>query len=337
VIKLDRFSRQIRFAPLGADGQEKLAASTAAIVGCGALGTVQAALLARAGVGALRLIDRDYVEESNLQRQLLYTEEDVAAGLPKAEAARRHLAQANSDCRIEAHIADLDSSSIGELLSGVHVILDGTDNFETRLLINDYAVRESVPWIYGAAVGAYGIAMPILPGDSACLRCIYPEPPSGAQPTCETAGVLGPVTTMIAAFQALEAMKILAGRSSSVRRVIYTADLWNGPIRESRMPDRDPACPACAHRNFVYLSGRPAPVSLCGRNAVQIHERRRPLALVELAERLQGLGTVRANEFALKFQDGAWDITFFPDGRAIIKGTTDPGIARSVYSKYVGN
>jgi adenylyltransferase/sulfurtransferase len=179
--------------------------------------------------------------------------------------------------------------------------------------------------------------MPVLPGDSACLRCIYPTPPAGAQPTCETAGVLGPVTSLIASFQAIEALKILAGRAGSVRRVIFRADLWNGPVRESPMPSRDPDCPTCGRHDFVHLAGRPAPVSLCGRNAVQIHERRRPLALMDLAERLSGLGTVRANEFALKFHDGTWDITFFPDGRAIIKGTTDAGIARSVYAKYVGN
>ena len=308
------------------------------IVGCGALGTVQATLLARAGVGTLRLIDRDYVEESNLQRQVLYTESDALAGLPKAEAARRHLLEANSDVTIEALVADLNPADVEELLGGADVVLDGTDNFETRLLINDYAVRDNMPWIYGAAVGSYGIAMPILPGDSACFRCVYPEPPSGVQPTCETAGVLGPVTSLIASIQAMEALKILAGRAGSVRRKIFRADLWNGPIRESAMPERDPSCPACAKQEFVHLEGaRRAPVSLCGRNAVQIHERARPLNLSDLALRLQGLGTVRSNQFALRFQDGEHEVTVFPDGRAIIKGTTDVGVARSIYSRYVGN
>jgi molybdopterin/thiamine biosynthesis adenylyltransferase len=185
---LDRFSRQMRFVPFGPEGQQRLASATVAIVGCGALGTVQAALLARAGVGTIRLIDRDYVEESNLQRQILYTEADAREGMPKAEAARRALAHANSGLRIEAMVADLTPESAQDLLSGAHVILDGTDNFETRMLINDFAVRENTPWIYGAAVGSYGIAMPVLPGDSACFRCVYPEPPSGAQPTSETAG-----------------------------------------------------------------------------------------------------------------------------------------------------
>jgi adenylyltransferase/sulfurtransferase len=334
----NRYSRQIRFAPLVAEGQERLGRSTAVIVGCGALGTVQAGLLARAGVGTLRLVDRDYVETSNLQRQVLYTEADAEAGMPKAEAARRHLIAANSEITIDARIADLEASNAAELLGGADVILDGTDNFETRMLINDFAVRESVPWIYGAAVSGYGIAMPVLPGDSACFRCVYPEPPAGTQPTCETAGVLGPVTSVIGSIQAMEAIKILAGRRGSVRRRIFTAHLWTGPVREIAMPPRDAGCQTCGKREFVYLdSKRRAPVSLCGRNAVQIHERRKPLDLVALAGRLAGLGSVRVNDFALRFNDGQYEVTVFPDGRAIIKGTTDEGVARSVYSRYLGN
>jgi molybdopterin-synthase adenylyltransferase len=333
----ERFSRQIRFAPFGPAGQANLSSATAVIVGCGALGTVQASLLARAGTGTVRLIDRDYVEESNLQRQLLYTEADARQGLPKAEAARQHLLEANSEVRIEAHVSDLNPENADDLLSGAGVILDGTDNFETRLLINDYSVREGIPWIYGAAVGSYGIAMPGLPGDSACFRCIYPEPPAGVQPTCETAGVLGPVTSLIGSLQTMEAIKILSGRIDNVRRKIFTADLWQGPIREAGMPARDPACPCCGLRDFIYLNGRRAPVSLCGRNAVQIHEVRRPLNLGELALQLEGLGTVRRNEFALRFSDSEYEMTVFPDGRAIIKGTTDIGVARGVYARYVGN
>jgi molybdopterin/thiamine biosynthesis adenylyltransferase len=301
------------------------------------LGTVQTSLLARAGLGTIRLIDRDYVEESNLQRQLLYTETDACQGLPKAEAARRHLLDANSGIRIETHVSDLNPENADDLLAGAGVILDGTDNFETRLLINDYSVREGIPWIYGAAVASYGIAMPVMPGDSACFRCVYPDPPAGAQPTCETAGVLGSVTSVIGSIQAMEAMKILSGRPSAVRRRIFTADLWNGPIRETAMPPRDADCPCCGRRDFTFLNGRRAPVSLCGRNAVQIHELRRPLDLVELAARLNGLGAVRANEFALRFTSGNHEITVFPDGRAIIKGTTDIGVARGIYSKYIGN
>jgi molybdopterin/thiamine biosynthesis adenylyltransferase len=339
--KQERFSRQIRFVPFGPEGQERLSASTAVIVGCGALGSVHATLLARAGAGTIRLVDRDYLEESNLQRQLLYSEADAREALPKAEAARTHLLEANSGIRIEAHVSDLNPENAGDLLSGAQVILDGTDNFETRFLINDYSVREGIPWIYGAAVGSYGIAMPIMPTSgenaSACFRCIYPEPPAGVQPTCETAGVLGPVTSLIGSLQAMEAIKILSGRGDSVRRKIFTADLWHGPIRETPMPRRDPDCACCGRRDFTWLNGRRVPVSLCGRNAVQIHELRRPIDLAALASRLEGLGRVRNNEFALRFVCGGHDITVFPDGRAIIKGTTDIGVARGIYARYIGN
>ncbi len=334
----ERYNRQTRFTPFGVAGQDRLGQATAVIVGCGALGSTQATLLARAGVGTLRLIDRDYVEESNLQRQILYTEADAREALPKAEAARRHLAQANSLVKVEAVIADLEPRNADELLAGATVIVDGTDNFETRLLINDWAVREKVPWIYGAAVGSYGIAMTLLPGDGPCFRCIYPEPPTGDQPTCETAGVLGPVTSLIASVQAMEALKIMAGCTSSVRRRILTADLWNGPVREAQLPPRDADCPCCGARDFVWLRGqRRAPVSLCGRNAVQIHDRARPVDLRQLAERLRSVGEVRTNEFALRLFVVPYEITVFPDGRAIIKGTIDTGVARSLYSRYVGN
>jgi molybdopterin/thiamine biosynthesis adenylyltransferase len=333
----DRYSRQTRFAPFGAEGQKRLSSATAVIVGCGALGTVQAALLARAGTGTIHLIDRDYVEESNLQRQMLYTEADVLQCLPKAEAARRHLLEANSSVRIEAHVSDLNPENADELLRDADVILDATDNFETRLMINDYAVMHGVPWIYGAAVASYGIAMPVAVDGGACFRCIYPEPPGGSQPTCETAGVLGPVTNLIASVQAMEAIKILSGHHDSVRTKIFTADLWSGPVRETSLPPRDPDCPCCGRREFTYLNGRRAPVSLCGRNAVQIHELQRPLDLAALAGQLQGLGSVRHNEFALRFTVDGYDITAFPDGRSIIKGTTDIGVARSIYAKYIGN
>lgn len=331
-----RYSRQIRFEPFGEAGQRSLGAATAAVIGCGALGTLQASLLVRAGVGTLRLVDRDYVEESNLQRQLLYTEADAREGLPKAEAARRHLAEANTSVRLEAHVSDLNPDNAADLLA-CDVILDGTDNFETRMLINDFSVCHNIPWIYGAAVGSYGIAMPVLPGLSACFRCVYPDAPAGPQPTCETAGVLGPLTSLIASIQVMEALKIMAGRADSVRRKIFTADVWNGPLRETDIPARDPVCPACALREFPSLHGRRTPVSLCGRNAVQIHERSRPVDLPALASRLEGLGVLRHNEFALRMVTADFEITVFPDGRAIIKGTTDPAVARAVYSRYIGN
>lgn len=331
----DRYSRQILFSGIGKAGQEKLLASSVAIVGCGALGSFHAGALARAGVGRLRLIDRDYVEPSNLQRQWLYEEEDATKALPKAAAAAARLARINADVKCEIEIADLTPSNAEDLLGGVDLILDGTDNFETRYLINDYAVSRGVPWIYGAAVGSYGLVMPIIPGKTACFRCVYPEPPSGAQPTCETAGVVNTITSIIASLQVSHAYRLLTGESVSAE--LTTIDIWTGRIRQIAAPDRDENCPCCALREFSALDGhRRAPVSLCGRNAVQIHERRRPLDLTALESQLSPLGEVKSNEFALRFFSGAYEMTFFPDGRAIIKGTTDPGIARSLYARYVG-
>jgi adenylyltransferase/sulfurtransferase len=334
----ERYSRQILFSGLGEAGQERLLGSQAAIVGCGALGSFQADALVRAGVGRLRIIDRDYVELSNLQRQCLFEESDAAQGLPKAVAAARRLEKVNSGAMIAPTVADLTPSNIEELLGEVDVILDGTDNFETRYLVNDFSVSQGIPWIYGGAVGSYGISMPILPGRTACLKCLYPEPPSGAQPTCETAGVLNAVPAMIAAVQATEALKILSKQLEAVSLRITTVDVWSGMIRQLEQPPADLACMTCGKRRFLHLEGvgRP-PISLCGRNAVQIHERSRPLDLAELKGRLAPLGEVRANEFALRFFVPPYEMTVFPDGRAIIKGTTDVGLARSLYARYVGS
>jgi molybdopterin-synthase adenylyltransferase len=334
----ERYSRQILFREIGEQGQERLLASHAVIVGCGALGSLQAMALARAGVGRLSIIDRDYVETSNLQRQFLFDESDAAEALPKAAAAERHLRRINSGIEIHGIIEDLNPSNAGELLDGAEVILDGTDNFETRYLINDFAVSRGIPWIYGAAVSSYGLTMPVIPGRTACLRCVYPEPPAGAQPTCDTAGVLNALTAAIASLQVADAMKILSGRCEALIPHITTIDVWSGSIRQIDQPPRDPDCPTCAHRNFIHMSGGTrAPVSLCGRNAVQIHAVTRPINLAELKTRLDPLGQVRANEFALRFVRAPFEMTIFPDGRAIIKGTTDPGIARSLYAQYVGN
>jgi adenylyltransferase/sulfurtransferase len=331
----ERYSRQIRFHGLGENGQERLLSSTVAVVGCGALGSFHAGAMARAGVGRLILIDRDYLESSNLQRQWLYTEEDVRQGLPKAAAAAAHIQSINSACNVDAHVADLTSSNVEDLLEGADVILDGCDNFETRYLINDFAVSRSVPWIYGGAVGSYGIVMPVVPGETACLTCVYPQPPGGSQPTCETSGVLNPVTTVVASLQCAEATKVLTGVPPARR--ITTIDVWSGVIRQIGQPPRDPACRSCAQRDFSYLQhAKRVPISLCGRNAVQIHERMRPLDLAKLRLQLEPLGAVRANEFALRFFPSPYEMTVFPDGRVIIKGTTDIGIARSLYARYVG-
>ncbi len=332
-----RYSRQIRFAPLGEQGQAKIRAARVAIVGCGALGTVQAEAMARAGVGRLRLIDRDFVEWSNLQRQFLFDEADAADALPKAVAAARRLAKVNSEVEIEPMVADLTPASAPDLFEDIDLILDGTDNFETRFLINDAAVSAGIPWIYGAAVGSYGIKLPIVPGKTACLRCVYPEPPQGAQPTCETEGVLAAVTATIAALQAGDALKMLALGTGSVVARLTTVDVWSGAIRQLAPPPRDPDCPCCVRREFAHLNGtKRAPISLCGRNAVQIHERSRPVDLPELAKRLSAVAPVRSNEFALRVVIDPYELTVFPDGRAIIKGTQDVGVARSLYARYIG-
>jgi adenylyltransferase/sulfurtransferase len=331
----ERYSRQILFAGIGERGQEALLGAHAVIAGCGALGSFHAVALARAGVGRLTLIDRDYVEPSNLHRQWLFEEEDAAEALPKAAAAARRLARINSSIRVDARIADLTPENAGELLGGADVILDGTDNFETRYLINDFAVSRGTPWIYGAAVGSYGLTMPVIPGHGPCLRCVYPEPPAGAQPTCETAGVLNVIVSSVASIQVADALRLLTGTPLPPR--ITTFDLWKGGIRQIDAPDRDPECPTCARREFPYMEpGRRPPVALCGRDAVQISDIDRPLDLVELKARLEPLGRVRANEFALRFQIDGYELTVFADGRAIVKGTADTGIARSLYARYVG-
>ena len=333
----ERYSRQILFAGIGERGQEALGRSHAAIVGCGALGSFHAAALARAGVGFITILDRDYVEPSNLQRQWLFEEADAAAALPKAVAAERRIAGINSGVRVRGVVTDLTASNVAELLGDADLILDGTDNFETRYLINDFAVSRGRPWIYGAAVGSYGLTMPVIPGRTACFRCVYPDPPSGVQPTCETAGVLNAIVAAVASLQVADALKILSGRPDLVRGRITTIDVWEGGIRQIEGPPPDPQCPCCGRREFVYLeeSVRP-PVRMCGRNAVQIHERDRPIDLLELKARLEPLGEVRTNEFALRFTIAPYELTVFPDGRAIVKGTSDTGLARSLYARYVG-
>ena len=330
----ERYSRQILFHGIGESGQEALLHAHAVVVGCGALGSFHAAALARAGIGTLTLIDRDYVEESNLHRQWLFEESDAAEALPKAAAAARRLAGVNSSVTVRPIVADLTPANVEELLAGAGVILDGTDNFETRFLVNDFAVRCGIPWVYGAAVGSYGITMPVIPERTACLRCVYPAPPAGAQPTCETAGVLNVVVSAVASLQVADALKILCG--CDVRARITTMEIWDGGIRQIDAPPRDPECPCCGRREFPYLqeSSR-APVTLCGRNAVQVAGHT-AIDLADLGTRLAPLGHVRANEYALRFVSAPYEMTIFADGRAIVKGTSDPGVARSLYTRYVG-
>lgn len=330
-----RYSRQILFAGIGQAGQRCILDARFAVVGCGALGSFQAAALARAGAGRIRIIDRDYVELSNLQRQWLFDEADAAEALPKAVAAERQIARINSGVQVEAVVADLTASNADDLLENADLILDGTDNFETRYLLNDYCVRNGVPWIYGGAVASYGIVMPVVPGRTACFACVYPEPPAGAQPTCETSGVLGTVTALVASLQVSAALKWIV--TGDVPAGIATADVWTGELRRIDQPARDPECRACGRRQFTWLEQRRrAPISMCGRNAVQIHELNRPVDLTELAARLRPLGDIRANEFALRFETPPYLLTVFADGRVIVKGTTDAGIARSLYARYIG-
>lgn len=334
----ERYSRQILFGGIGAAGQQRLGKARLAMVGCGATGSVLAGLLARAGVGFLRLIDRDYVEASNLQRQSLFDEADAAESLPKAVAAARKIASFNSDVRVEPHASDLVPDNADLLLAGMDLILDGTDNFETRYLINDFAVANAVPWIYSAAVGSYAVAMNILPGETACLSCIFPTSPQGMVETCDTSGILNSAVSLVASLSATEALKLLVGARAEVRRTLISYDVWNNERAEVSTAHARPDCRTCGHREFSHLAGRGRPhITLCGRNSVQIHERSRPIDFADLAQRLQPHGTVRHNEFVLKFWRDPYEMTLFPDGRAIVKGTTDTAVARSLYARFVGS
>ena len=354
----DRYSRQILFSGIGITGQQALAASHVAIIGCGATGAASASLLARAGVGTLTLIDRDFVEPSNLQRQVLFDEADALQSLPKAEAARQKIALFNSDITVHPHIADLIPANIHELLASAHLILDATDNFETRYLINDYAVQQAKPWIYAAAVGAYAASMNILPKPlssnsaethppftpSACLACIFPKPPSGLVETCDTAGILSTAVNLAASIQVTEALKFLTGQPHIMRRTLLSFDLWtseaNGSLNRSEIntSSPNPNCSVCGRRLFTHLAGEGRPhITLCGRNSVQIHEHHRPVDFAAMRDRLAPHGTVRFNDLLLRFNRPPHTISLFRDGRAIIQGTTDTTLARSLYARFIGS
>jgi adenylyltransferase/sulfurtransferase len=334
----ERYSRQILFREIGSQGQARLGHSKVAIVGCGATGSAIASLLARSGVGFLKVIDRDYVEPSNLQRQSLFDEADAAESLPKAIAAARKLNAFNSELHVEPKVTDLTPETASDLLSGVDLIMDGTDNFETRYLINDYAVRENLPWIYTAAVGSYGVAMNVIPAETACLQCIFPDSPTGMVETCDTSGILNSAVNLVASVSATEAIKILVGARDKLRRTLLSYDVWLNENAEVAASKPDENCRCCGRREFIHLAGEGRPhVTLCGRNSVQIHERQRPISFELLQRRLSPHGTVRHNEFVLKFWRDPYEITLFPDGRAIIKGTTDVGVARSLYARFVGS
>jgi adenylyltransferase/sulfurtransferase len=362
----DRYSRQVLFPGIGADGQQRLAAAHVAIVGCGAMGAASASLLARAGVGTLTLIDRDFVEPSNLQRQVLFDEADALESLPKAEAARRHIARFNSTVNVHACIADLVPANIAGLLSPAgeapaNIILDATDNFETRYLINDFAVEQSIPWIYAAAIGAYATTMNILPSGlqpatnnqqpatvppTACLACVFPKPPAGNVETCDTVGILSSAVNLAASIQVTEALKLLTGQPHLMRRTLLSFELWssepNGTLARSEIAASAPrfGCQVCGERIFTHLAGQGrAHITLCGRDSVQIHEHHRPVDFAALRTRLQAhadIEDLRSNDLLLRFRRGPHTLTVFADGRAIVQGTTDVGLARSLYARFIG-
>ncbi|TCK74283.1 ThiF family adenylyltransferase [Acidipila rosea] len=334
----DRYSRQILYPGIGQEGQQKLSSAHVALVGCGATGAAAASLLARAGIGRLTLIDRDYVEESNLQRQVLFDEADALAALPKAEAARRKISLFNSEITVDAHIADLTPGNIHELLAGSQLVLDATDNFETRYLLNDYAVEQRKPWIYAAAVGAYALTMNVLPEETACLACIFPKAPGGAVETCDTAGILNTAVNLAASIEVTEALKFLVGAKSAMRRTMLSHDLWSNERSEVRADRPRMGCEVCKERDFRHLRGEGRPhITLCGRNSVQIHEHHRPVDFNEMKLRLEPHGTVKYNNLLLRFERGPHTITLFPDGRALVQGTTDVAQARSLYARFIGS
>lgn len=337
-----RYSRQILFPELGKRGQHRLLGSRVVIVGCGALGTVQAESLGRAGIGTLCLIDRDFIEESNLQRQTLFTEQDVREGLPKAVAAKRHLEAMNSSVQVEARVADLNYRNVESLVEGADCILDGTDNFEARFLLNDVSQKLRIPWIYGAAVGSQGLTMTIVPGRTPCLRCVFESPPPpGTTPTCDTAGVLAPAVNVVASLQVAEALKILTGRLKRINRKLVRLDVWQNTWQrleiESSRNGAD--CPACHLGRYDFLEGEQesSATILCGRDSVQINQPPgQRLDFPQLALRLELLGSVSYNRFLLRFRLKEIEIAVFADGRGIVKGTHDRQEARSLYSRYIG-
>ncbi len=335
-----RYSRQVLFEGIGREGQARILRSRVALVGCGALGTVQASLLTRAGVGTLRIIDRDFVEESNLQRQILFDERDARDAVPKAVAAEKKLSTVNSLVRVEGLVEDLNAANVGRLLDGFDLIVDASDNFDVRFLINDYSVKNGVPWIYGACVGSYGLTFPVLPGRTGCLRCVFENAPdAGVSPSCETIGVIAPIAGTIASFQAAEALKILAGRLDRVSRRISSFDLWENRFKTIDLPPADPECACCGRRRFEYLDGTQGAeaATLCGRNSVQIRRRDGArIDLEELCRRLAPLGPLVKNRYLVRADVGNCQLTVFADGRAIVTGTTDPGAAKSLYARYVG-
>jgi molybdopterin/thiamine biosynthesis adenylyltransferase len=337
----ERYSRQILFQPIGREGQEKLLNSRVLLVGCGALGASHAEILARAGVGFLRIVDRDFVEFTNLQRQTLYSETDARERLPKAIAARKRLAEINSEIAVEAIVADVNHSNIESYVKDCDLVLDGADNFQVRYLVNDACVKLNKTWIYGAAVSSYGVTMTIIPGETPCLRCIFEEMPgAGSSPTCDTAGVIQPIIASVSAIQTTEALKILTGNYDKLHKSLVQIDVWQNDWRKIKLGKPNADCATCGQRKFEFLEAESAEFSavLCGRDAVQIQPPRpTQIDLIDLKEKLEKLGDVKQNEYLLRLTIEDFELTVFRDARAIIRGTDDVTTARSLYAKYVGS
>jgi molybdopterin/thiamine biosynthesis adenylyltransferase len=344
---LDRYARQTLFAPIGREGQERLRAASVTIIGCGALGTMLANNLCRAGIGRLVIADRDYIELNNLQRQILYDEDDVARHIPKAIAAAERLRRVNSEVQVTPLVEDINAEGIESLVRTTDLVLDATDNFETRYLLNDVCIKYQRPWIYSGVIASYGVTMNILPGDTPCLRCVFPEMPlPGTTPTCDTAGVLNGIVSAITGLASTEALKILL-KSDKISRAMVWMDVWENTSERIELP-RMPDCPTCGQHHYDFLealSGN-STTSLCGRNAVQVRGSARgrgqpaqsgpQIDFPMLAERLQAVGDVHYNQFLLRFTVDGYELTVFPDARAIIKGTDDEQLARSLYARYIG-
>ena len=337
----ERYSRQILFNGIGPEGQRRLRQSRVLIVGCGALGSAQAESLARAGVARIRIADRDYVEASNLQRQTMFTERDASDRIPKAVAAANHIGEINEEIAVESEIVDVNHSNIERLIKDCDVVLDGTDNFATRYLINDACVKHDVNWIYGAAVGSYGVTMTVRPHQTPCLRCIFEEaPPAASAPTCDTAGVIMPIISVVAAVQVVETLKLLTGQNESLHGVLMQFDVWRNEWRKINPGAPSPDCPTCGLANFATLDAAAGDFAavLCGRNAVQISPAESTrIDFEQLAKRLRVTGEVNFNDYLLRFRTGDFEVTVFQDARSIIRGTSEIKTARSLYAKYIGN
>jgi adenylyltransferase/sulfurtransferase len=337
---LARYARQTILSEIGEPGQRRLLEAKAVVVGCGALGTGIANGLVRAGVGHVRVIDRDFVELNNLQRQVLFDEGDIAQGLPKAIAAAQKLQKINGQVTVEAVVKDVNPDNVEGLIGDADIVCDGADNFETRLLINDLCVKGDLPWVYGGVIGTSGMMMAILPHETPCFRCLVRHLPApGHTPTCDTVGVLGPAAQIVASLQVTEALKVLTGQREALHRKLCCIDVWAGTLTQLALGKPEAPCPACDLGHFAFLTAEVGSqaTTLCGRDAVQVDVRAAgQIPLASLADRLRAVGDVAFNEYMLRLAVDGYELNVFPDGRAIIKGCDDPALARTLYAKYIG-